>query len=384
MHAPEARDATGRPLRGRVYIPAPVPGARTRISCSPTAATFAYPAADLDEAGALLTVRDQPDGPADDDRRARAGASPAASGERVVPDARHIQLEGGFEKGRLYQVTYTAEGAPVLGLAMAALREAVAWLKHGGAAEGNPAPRRACAGPTPTGARRPGGCCARWSTRISTSTSRGARPSTAIIANVRRRHAGRVQPALRPALEGPQPHDGAPLPVHRPAHRRIRETGAKDALHARLDARGSRLRVFYTNTSAEYHRGDASLIHTDPDGVRDAAHGPYTRVYHFAGTEHGLGIWPPTDIQTAPADPTGAGGALTEPPRRGGLLAAAARLPGEPRPLGDRGHRAAAEPPSARSPTGPRCRPIASPPPSRAFPAASYPRHTPRPRRLDW
>ena len=76
------------------------------------------------------------------------------------------------------------------------------------------------------------------------------------------------------------------------------DTGAKDALHARLDARGSRLRVFYTNTSAEYHRGDASLIHTDPDGTRDAAHGPYTRVYHFAGTEHGLGIWPPTDTQT--------------------------------------------------------------------------------------
>src|SRR5262249_48870724 len=31
--------------------------------------------------------------------------------------------------------------------------------------------------------------------------------------------------------------------------------------------------------------------------------GPHTRVYHFAGTEHGLGVWPPTDIQVAPADP---------------------------------------------------------------------------------
>ncbi len=30
-------------------------------------------------------------------------------------------------------------------------------------------------------------------------------------------------------------------------------------------------KVFYTNTSAEYHRGDASLIHTDPDGRRDVS-----------------------------------------------------------------------------------------------------------------
>src|SRR4026209_829420 len=82
-------------------------------------------------------------------------------------------------------------------------------------------------------------------------------------------------------------------------------TNTTDALHRRVDARGSRLKVFYTNTSAEYHRGDASLIHTDPDGARDAEHAPGTRVYPSAGTEHGLGIWPPTDTQVAPAAPTG-------------------------------------------------------------------------------
>ena len=87
--------------------------------------------------------------------------------------------------------------------------------------------------------------------------------------------------------------------------RRPRPVTGKDALHARLDARGSRLKVFYTNTSAEYHRGDASLVHTDPDGPRDVAHGPYTRVYHFTGTEHGTGIWPPTDTTPIAADPSG-------------------------------------------------------------------------------
>ena len=59
------------------------------------------------------------------------------------------------------------------------------------------------------------------------------------------------------------------------------------------------MRVFYTNTSAEYHRGDASLIHTDPDGTRDVEQGANVRVYHFTGTEHGTGTWPPTDTSDA-------------------------------------------------------------------------------------
>ena len=67
------------------------------------------------------------------------------------------------------------------------------------------------------------------------------------------------------------------------------ETGVTDSLHRRLDERESDLRVFYTNTSAEYHRGDASLIHTDPDGKTDVEHGPKVRIYHFTGTEHGTG-----------------------------------------------------------------------------------------------
>src|SRR5205814_559156 len=46
-------------------------------------------------------------------------------------------------------------------------------------------------------------------------------------------------------------------------------------------------------------------VHTDPGGARDVEHGPSVRVYHFAGTEHGTGVWPPTDTQPAPADPHG-------------------------------------------------------------------------------
>jgi hypothetical protein len=161
------------------------------------------------------------------------------------------------------------------------------------------------------------------------------------------------------------------------------ETGTKDALHARIDARGSRLRVFYTNTSAEYHRGDASLIHTDPDGARDVDHGPNTRVYHFAGTEHGLGIWPPTDTQVAPADPTG-------PVERSQNLRSVADYSVLLRACLvnlDRWVVEGIEPPPSRHPRladGTAVAPDRLGAELARIPAARYPAHHARPRRLDW
>src|SRR5262249_14604118 len=100
-----------------------------------------YPAADVDEPDAIVTVSDQPDGPATVIPRARWRFARVVEG-RAVTDPTHLWLDGGFEKGRLYRITYTAVGAPVLGLSMAALRDAVSWCKHGGLAAGNPAPGR--------------------------------------------------------------------------------------------------------------------------------------------------------------------------------------------------------------------------------------------------
>ncbi len=379
MRTPEARDAQGRRLRGRVY---------TQVQSTGPVADFLlsdrghvpYPAADLEERDALLTVRDQPDGPATAIPRERWRFA-RAEGGRAVPDAGHIHLDGGFEKGRLYQITYTAEGAPVQGLAMAALRDSVAWLKHGGAAAGNPAPGRL-----------------RWAYGYGRSQTgrllrtliyedlnldeQGREALDGVIANV----AGGMRGEFNQRF-GQHSKDRNNMMAHlfpfTDQPQADPETGAKDALHARLDARGSRLRVYYTNTSAEYHRGDASLIHTDPDGTRDVAHGPYTRVYHFAGTEHGLGIWPPTDSQVAPADPTG-------PVERSQNLRGVADYSVLLRACLvslDRWVVDGVEPPPSRHPRvadGTAVPPDRLAPAFARIPAARYPRHNPRPRRLDW
>src|SRR5262249_6094595 len=234
--------------------------------------------ADLGERDAQLTVRDQPDRPAtpiprDDWAFARVEAG------RPVPDARHIHLAGGFEPGRLYQITYTALGAPVLGLSMAVLRDAVSWLKHGTTAEGNPAAgalRRAYA----YGRSQAGRLLRTLVYEDLNLDERGRESLDGIIANVAGGMRGEFNQRFGQNSKDRNNMMGHLFPfTDEPAI--DPDTGVKDALHARLDARGSRLRVFYTNTSAEYHRGDASLIHTDPNGQHDVALGPDVRVYHF-------------------------------------------------------------------------------------------------------
>src|SRR6185369_4345656 len=51
-------------------------------------------------------------------------------------------------------------------------------------------------------------------------------------------------------------------------------------------------KIFTINSSAEYWRGDASLIHTDVEGRRDVEPPPDVRIYHFSGTQHTPGAIP--------------------------------------------------------------------------------------------
>ena len=72
-------------------------------------------------------------------------------------------------------------------------------------------------------------------------------------------------------------------------------TGRSGSLLARLDETGMAPRTMFVNTSAEYWRGDAALIHTGLETMNDAPELEYVRRYHFAGTQHGSGTFPPED-----------------------------------------------------------------------------------------
>jgi hypothetical protein len=379
LYAPEARDAGGRPLRGRVWVNLQAPEPVTDFLLSDRG-HLAYPAADLDERDAVLSVRDQLDAEPRVIPRERWRFARVAHG-RIAPDSRHVWLEGGFEKGRLYQLAYTAVGAPVLGLSFAALRDCASWLKHGNAGHGNPAAgalHRAYAyGRSQTG--RFLRTLVYWDLNTD---EQGREALDGIIANV----AGGMRGEFNQRF-GQNSKDRPQLMAHvfpstdLPTTDAV--TGKTDALHGRINARKSLLKIFHTNTSAEYHRGDASLVHTDPDGLHDVAHGPNTRVYLFAGTEHGLGIWPPSDKSVAAADPHG----WTERTQNlrgtvnyGRLLRAClVNL--------DRWVTEGVEPPPSRHPRlddGTAVPPEALQKTFDRIPGARYPRHHARARRLDF
>ena len=302
LDGPEALDAGGEPLRGRIYIELQ-PGADVPHLLLSDRGHLPYPAADLDEPDALLTVRAQPDGEPEAISREKWRFARNVDGAQR-PDPAYVWLKGGFAKGRRYQLTYTARGAPVRGLGLAALRDCAAWLKHGKAAEGNPA----------VGQLHHAYAYGRSQTARLLRTliyvdlnldEQGHEALDGVIANVAGGMRGEFNQRFGQNSKD-RPHMMPHLFPFTDAPQRDPLSGETGALHARLDARGSPLKVVYTNSSHEYHRGDASLIHTDADGKRDAVHGPRVRIYHFAGTEHGLGVWPPTDTQPAAADPTGA------------------------------------------------------------------------------
>ena len=64
-------------------------------------------------------------------------------GGRAVADPTHIFLGTGFEPGKLYELVYAAQGAPIVGLGLLAVRDVVTWLRYADTAAGNP-----CAGTT--------------------------------------------------------------------------------------------------------------------------------------------------------------------------------------------------------------------------------------------
>ena len=74
-----------------------------------------YSAADLEQPDARLLVRDWEDVPDTELPRAAWRFGREVDGGTIEESRAHIFLEGGFVPGRVYQLVYEAEGAPVVG-----------------------------------------------------------------------------------------------------------------------------------------------------------------------------------------------------------------------------------------------------------------------------
>ena len=255
---------------------------------------LANPAADPEEAEATLTVRDLPNSPAIPVDRGQ-WSFVRVEDEDVEPQHSHIYMPSGFEPGRIYQLVYTTNVSRIVGLGFVAMRDAVSFLKHAPASAGNP-----LAGAVDyayaMGRSQSGRFLRQY---IHTGINEDEEDRTAldgIIPHV----AGGMRGEFNLRFGQPSKDVCYIIPEMFPFTDTTQTdpvTGAQGSLLDVMERRGRVPKIMFTNTSAEYWRGDAALIHTDLETLADAPESPSVRRYHFAGCQHGSGDFPLVEVR---------------------------------------------------------------------------------------
>jgi hypothetical protein len=293
VHAPVATE-NGKPIAGVVRSEVIV--ARKALAASLADRDhIAYPVAEPNDPTHTLTVRDTIEGPRRVVPRGQWQFARAEGGV-AVPDPTHVYLAPGFEPGKIYEVVYTAHNPPLAGVGPAAVRDTISMLKYG----------RADQWAIPAGAIRRGiafgisqsGRFLRTYLYYGFNEDEGHRKVfDGVMSHVA--GAGRGSFNLRfaqpsrdghPFLNKFYPTDIFPFTD---LDQTDPQTRATDGLLRRVTPEFVP-KIFYTNSSYEYYGRAASLIHTTIDGRADAPLANGTRVYMFAGGQHGPAGFPPS------------------------------------------------------------------------------------------
>lgn len=294
LDAPIARGADGAPLTGpvRVEIVPAAAAATLPLDGAFTRGHRPYPPLALDAPGDTLSVRAR----AGDPRVAvaRADWAFADCSDRPfpgVPRADRLCLRGGFRDDRLYELVYVARDPLVLGIGLAAVRDATLFFRDSPATGGpadNPVAgqvRRSIA----IGVSQAGNFLR---TLVHLGFNRDARgrrvfdgvmplvASRATPVNLRFGQPGRAGGAQE---DHDAPGYEAPL-TWSTEHDAV--SGRRGGLLARCARDGSCPKVVQVYSSTEYWQLRASLTHTDARARRDLALPPNVRTYYVAGTQH--------------------------------------------------------------------------------------------------
>ncbi|MCL0028543.1 alpha/beta hydrolase domain-containing protein [Dehalococcoidia bacterium] len=295
LSAPQALGSDGKPLTGRILC---------QFQCDTPTTLFLladrqhlpHPPVDVNDPSALLTVRDHPNAPGQEIPSDR-WSFVRVEDEQIEPKPSHVHMPSGFEPGRIYQLVYETAGGPIVGLGLAAVRDVVSYLKHAPADVGNP-----CANTIDYAYAQGISQSGRFlRTLIYDGLNRDEQGRTVldgIIAHVAGGMRGEfnlrfgqpskdvcyIIPGLFPFTDTPQSD-----PV----------TGDSGSILARLEEEDAIPKIMFINTSAEYWRGDAALIHTDLETMMDAPESENVRRYHFAGCQHSVGVFPPETIRAS-------------------------------------------------------------------------------------
>lgn len=231
-------------------------------------------AADVNEPGAQLLVRDGPYGEPE---------VIARENWRFEPDD-HIWLEGGFEAGRIYDVLYTPLDCPVVGAGLLATRDLASYLRY--EAE---APTAGAIDHVVGEGQSQCGRFLRTYLYLGLNRDEADRPAfDGMLAHIAGGRRGEFNHRYAQPSVQPTPSFGHLFPFA-DGVQTDPLTGATDGLLARQEAKGELPKIIYTDTSSEYWRGDAGLSHGDLATGGDADLPDGARRYLFASTQHGPG-----------------------------------------------------------------------------------------------
>ncbi len=238
-----------------------------------------YRTVDLEDAQARLIVRE----------RSGALAVELPRSTWRFADAGHIALQGGFTPGAIYQVIYRSADPELVGLAFLAVRDTASWLRWAPASSGNP-------------------CAEALDRAYLFGVSQSGRFIRHLLfLGLDEDEQGRM------VFDGVMPHVAGGrrgefnLRFGQPSLNIHASVGSlppfnDESVFAKLRQRGRVPKIVATNSTPEYWRGDASLIHTDIDGSRDVEPADFVRTYLFAGTQHTPGALPPLAANSSTGD----------------------------------------------------------------------------------
>jgi hypothetical protein len=287
VHAPIAREADGKPIRGLVrsdfVVSKPSPSASLADR-----GHQAYPVADANDPAATLTVRDSVEG---------ARRAIPRDQWQFTEDGKSVRMAAGFEPQKIYEVVYRAQDPAVVGVGSAAIRDAISTIKYSGATE---------LGLAPGAIKRAIGFGISQSGRfLRTYLYYGFNEDEShrkVFDGLMPHVAGSGRGSFNHRFAQPS-RDGHPFinffyPTDifpfTDAEQHDPVTGATDGLLTHATKPAFQPNIFYTNSSYEYWGRAASLYHTTIDGTKDARLPPNVRGYLLAAGQHGVAAFPPS------------------------------------------------------------------------------------------
>jgi len=202
-----------------------------------------------------------------------------------------VTLDGGFEAGRTYELSFVAANAPVAGLGFAAVRDTASWIKYAPGAIVS-AKYAVAFGSSQSG---------RFLRNFLYLGFNGDEKNRQVFDGVMAHIAGasRIDLNFRGATPTAQGQFTATSFPFADIRQEDPVTGAKEGALDNPRARDFKPRIFYTNTSVEYWGGgrQAALIHTTPDGRKDLELPDNERVYFLTGSQHGPSAFPPAQAR---------------------------------------------------------------------------------------